>query len=60
MNKNTKATGRHFNLPGHDKSDLKITIVEKIHDKDIWVREEVESMHIRKSNTFYKGINLKP
>ena len=60
VNRNVEATGRHFNLPGHDKSDLKITVVEKIHDRDIWVREEVESMHIRKANTFYKGINLKP
>ena len=55
-----EATGRHFNLPGHSKSDLKITIVEKIHDRDVWVREEIESMHIRKANTFYKGINLRP
>ena len=60
VDRNVEATGRHFNLPGHSKSDLKITIVEKIHDRDVWVREEIESMHIRKANTFYKGINLKP
>ena len=60
VDRNVEATGRHFNLPGHSKSDLKISIVEKIHDRDVWVREEIESMHIRKANTFYKGINLKP
>ena len=53
-------SGRHFNIPGHDKSNLSITIVEKIHNRDVWVREEIESMHIRKANTYYKGINLKP
>ena len=58
--RNVEATGRHFNLPGHSKSDLRITVLEKIHDKAVWVREEIESMHIRKSNTYYKGMNLKP
>ena len=60
VDRNVEATGRHFNLPGHDKSNLSITIVEKIHNRDVWVREEIESMHIRKANTYYKGINLKP
>ena len=60
VDKNIEATGKHFNLPGHDKSDMKVTVVEKIHSKEVWVREEIESMHIRKANSFYKGINKKP
>jgi hypothetical protein len=43
---NVEATGRHFNLPRHSKSDMKATVIEKIHSKDIWCREEIESMHI--------------
>jgi hypothetical protein len=60
VDQNVEATGRHFNIPGHSKSDMKATVIEKIHRKDIWCREEIESMHIRKSNSNYKGINLKP
>ena len=51
VDRNVEATGRHFNLPGHSKSDLSVTIVEKIHDKEVWVREEIEFMHIRRAIT---------
>ena len=44
-------------MPGHCKSDMQITVVEKIHSRDVWVKEEIESNHIRKANTFYKDIN---
>ena len=60
MDKNAEATSNHFNLPGHSRSDIKITILEKIHSKEVWAREEIESMHIRKSSSFYEGINRKP
>ena len=60
VDRKVEATGKHFNLPGHCKSDMRVTVVEKIHSMEVWVREEIESMHIRKSNTFYKGINQKP
>ena len=60
LTKNIKATGRHFNLPGPSESDLKITKVKKIHNRVVWVREEMKSMHIGKANTFNTGINLKP
>ena len=59
VDRNCEATGRHFNLPGHSKSDMRVTIVEKIHKRDVWTREEIETMHIRKANSFFKGINLK-
>ena len=60
VDRNVEATGKHFNLPGHSKSDIRVTVVEKIHNIEVWMREEIESMHIRNANTFYKGINLKP
>ena len=60
VDRNMEATGRHFNLPGHQKSDMCVTICEKVHSNNVWVREEIESKHIRKANTYYRGINLKP
>ena len=60
VDRNVEATGKHFNLPGHSKCDIRVTVVEKIHNIEVWMREEIESMHIRNANTFYKGINLKP
>mgnify|MGYP002630892968 CR=1 FL=1 len=60
VDRNSEATGKHFNLPGHSKSDMRVTIIEKIHKRYVWTREEIESMHIRKANSHFKGINLKP
>ena len=60
VDRNTEATGRHFNLPGHSKWNMRVTVVEKIHSNEVWVREEIESLHIRKANSFYEGLNLKP
>ena len=60
VDRDKEATGKHFNLPGHSKNDINLTIIEKIHKRDVWTREEIESMHIRKANSFHKGINLKP
>ena len=53
----TKATGAHFNLPGHSASDMKVTILEKVHSMDPLVRKEREELFIRKFNTKYKGMN---
>ena len=52
--------GEHFNLPGHSKSDMKVTILEKVHKHDPQYRKERESLLIRKFNTFYHGLNKKP
>ena len=29
-----KAAGEHFNLPGHDKNNMKFTIIEKVISQD--------------------------
>ena len=56
----TKATGEHFNLPGHDKSNMKFTILEKVRSTDPLYGREREKLHIRNFNTFYEGINREP
>ena len=55
----TKATGHHFNLPGHKVSDMTVTIIEKKHSRDELFRKEREKLFIKKMNTRYKGINRK-
>ena len=56
----SKATGHHFNLPGHSLSDLKVTAIEKVKKFNTEYRKERESYLIRKFNTFYQGINWMP
>ena len=55
----SKATGNHFNQQGHKISDMKITIIEKVHSKDPQFRKQREKMYINKMNTKYKGMNRK-
>ena len=55
-----KTTGAHFNLPGHSLANLTATILEKVKSNDIYYRKERETYQIRKFNTFYCGLNLRP
>ena len=60
VNKNlNQAIGAHYNLPGHSKNDMKFTIIEAVRSQDPYGRER-EKLHIRKFNTFYRGINREP
>ena len=60
-NKNlNQSTGYHFNLPGHSKNNLKVTVLEKVKKFDIFYRKEREAHLIRKFNTFYRGLNRMP
>ena len=52
-----KATGEHFNKPGHKISDMIMTIIEKVHSDDPMVLSVREEHWIKKGNTKYKGIN---
>ena len=52
-----KATGNHFNLPGHSVSDMNFQIIEKVFNKDDFFRKEREKMFIQKFNSKVKGIN---
>ena len=56
---NSKATGQHFNMPGHSLADLMVTIIEQVKKSDTLYRKEREEYHIRSFNTLHKGINRK-
>ena len=60
LKKLDKSTGAHFNLPGHSLANLTATILEKVRSNDIYYRKEREAYRIRKFNTFYNGLNLRP
>ena len=53
----SEATGEHFNLPGHSHTDMKFTIIEQVKSLDPVYAREREKMHIKKFNTYHKGIN---
>ena len=54
-----KATGHHFNLPGHSIADMEVTILEKIFSLDAQFRKAREQMQIQSFNTKYKEMNHK-
>ena len=54
----TKATGEHFNLPGHQLSDMRVTVLEKIRNNTLY-RKQREQMWIQNFNTKYRGLNKK-
>ena len=56
----SQATGLHFNLPGHSKNNLTITIIEQVRKVDPCYRKEREKFFINKFNTFHKCINKMP
>ena len=53
-------TGKHFNQPGHSKHNLRATVLKKVKVNDLQYRKEREHFHIRKFQTFCRGLNLKP
>ena len=53
-------TGKHFNQQGHSKANLQVPVLEKVKVNDLLYRKEREHYHIRKFQTFYKGMTLKP
>ena len=50
-----RATGAHFNLPGHSLADMRYTVLEQVKYNNEAYRRERETYHINKFNTFYKG-----
>ena len=53
-------SGTHFNKPGHSKHNLKATVLENVKVYNQQYRKESEQFHIRKFQTFYRGLSLKP
>ena len=52
-----RATGAHWNLPGHSLAHLKVIILEQSKYKDEEYIREREKYFIRKFDTFNRGIN---
>jgi hypothetical protein len=52
-----KATGAHFNLPGHSLANMKFTILEQVKTNNENYRKERERYLINKFDTFYRGLN---
>ena len=55
----SKATGAHFNKPGHSMADMTISVLEQVSEKDTFYRECRESKHIQDFDLLYNGINRK-
>ena len=50
-----KATGEHFNRPGHKCADMGVTILEKVFNKDPMFLTVREEFWIRQFNSKYKN-----
>ena len=53
----SRATGAHWNLPGHSLANLKVTVLEQSKSRDEEYIREREKYFIRKFDTFNDGIN---
>ena len=56
-NNKSKTTGIHFNQKGHSVSDMEISIIEKVFNKDPRYRKQREKLYIQKFDTRYRGLN---
>ena len=52
-----KATGAHFNSPGHSLANMTFTVLEQVKYKDTNYRKEREKYFINKFNTKNTGMN---
>ena len=55
-----KATGLHFNMPGHSIENMQFSIIEQVKKWDKYYRKEREKYNINNFNTYYKGMNRMP
>ena len=53
----SKATGAHWNQPGHSMADMKFTVLEQVKYNDRNYREERETYFINEFDTFYNRLN---
>ena len=53
----SKATGEHFNLPGHGLENMKIAILEIPRNNELEYRKQREKYFINKFNTLHNGMN---
>ena len=55
--KTNKTTGEHYSQKGHQISDMRVTILEKIFSSGPAIRKEREKYFIGRMNTKHKGLN---
>ena len=53
----SEPSGKHFTLPGHNVSQLKGLVLEKVRSKDPYVLKAREHFFIQKFDTFRHGLN---
>ena len=53
----SRATGAHFNLPGHSLAPMNFKVIEQVKYNNEAYRKERETYHNNQFNTFYQGIN---
>ena len=53
----SRATGAHWNLPGHSLAHMKVTILEQSKSRDEDYLRERDKYFIRKFDTMNSGIN---
>ena len=53
----SRATGAHWNQPGHSLADLKVVILEQSKNSSEEYRKEREKYFIRIFDTYHTGIN---
>ena len=53
----SRATGAHWNLPGHSLADLRVSVLEQCKKNSEEYRLEREKYFIRKFDTYNSGIN---
>ena len=56
----SKATGQHFNLPGHGMTKMKFRILEQVKSHGPLYARKREKLLIRTFNKFHRGINKEP
>ena len=58
-NEENKPPVRHFNLRGHSAADMKVLVLDKIHQSDAFYTKEREHLHIRNFDLVRKCLNGK-
>ena len=56
----TEPSGNHFTQRGHNVSELKGLLLERMKIKDPFVLRAIENMLIKKSDTYRHGFNNEP
>ena len=56
----TEPSGKHFTKSGHNVSDLKGLVLEKVRSNDPYILKSREHMLIKKFDSYRNGLNQEP